>query len=77
VPKFCNEPKLLPPSTQALPVLFPGKLSEIAYQLEPLLMRVIVLLDCDNVHELRPSIVCDDVVAIVSADALELTFLTT
>src|SRR5689334_9048524 len=65
---------LLPPSVHAVPL--PGKLSAAAYQLEPSLTRRIALLACVIGHELGPSIVSEEVVAIVSVDELELAFFT-
>ena len=75
VPIFCNEVTLLPPSTQGVPVL-PGKLSAAAYQLAPSLTNRIALLVCVSVHEASPSIVCEEVVAMVNTEELELAFFT-
>lgn len=69
------EPTLLPPSTHGVPVL-PGKLSFVAYQFDPLLTSLIALYCWVSVHDVIPSIVCDDVVAIVSVEPFELEFFT-
>lgn len=76
VPIFCREVTLLPPWIQAVPLLLPGKLSDVTNQLVPLLTNRIALLVCVTVHELNPSIVCDETVAIVNVEELELVFFT-
>ena len=63
---------MFPPYIQGVPALAPGKLSERTIQLEPLLNTQTTLLVCVSDHEPIPSIVCEEVVAIVNVDALEL-----
>jgi hypothetical protein len=70
---FCSVDTLFPPSTQGVPVL-PGRLSFAAYQLVPLLTTLIALYCCVSDHEVRPSTVWDEVVAIVRVEELELAF---
>jgi len=63
---------LLPPCIHAPDVV--GELCEKLCQLLPSLTNAAVSYCSSSIQEPAPSIVCDDVVAMVNADALELAF---